>query len=161
MKYSELISYIKKSNQPNKEQIKAKIINQTKKKSINLLTVICICVLCLSLISCSIVYMFQNIPLGKDNDVPAHLMQISPLLSVKPTISKNNVISTDTDFQVTTRKSVSKNEFKDLFILSPQTEYNVTKKSGNTFIVEFNSPLSPDTVYTVKSVSNMSSKGET
>ena len=153
MKYSELINQIKASNQPDKERIKNNIYRLYEKKKTNVLAILCVVAICIGLIFGSFVYSFKVLPLGKETDIPVHLADISPISSVKPTLSKkNNIISTDTSFEVTTKTTLSTKEFKEIFNISPSAEFTVTKNLGNTFTVNFLNPLKSDTLYKIRSL---------
>ena len=154
MKYSDLINYVKFTVHPNKEKIKEKIYKRYAEKRKRKTAWLCVTVFCITLLSTGALSRIRLLPLGNESDLPNYLENSSPIKSVKPEKSySTNIIPTDTSFKVVTNKAISKNEFREIFNIEPKVNYNVTKENGNTFNVNFISPLTSDTLYTIKSMS--------
>lgn len=154
MKYSELIKMLSNSVQPDKDAIRNRVL-KTKKPTMSksqkttmfsVLSAICIIA--------GIYLAVMNVPLSKNNDIPLHLMGISPISSVTATDASNGITNTSTDFKVTTHRSMSLNEFRNSFSIEPKTEFTIKKTSGNTFKVCFENDLRLDTLYKISSLSN-------
>ena len=154
MKYSEILNYIKTSTYPDKEKIRMDIYEKHKKSRKKALKTSGVLVISILLILIGAYTFIQSVGLGSASDIPENLVKISPIASVRPTSFSGQNITLDTDLKIVTSKPCSKKEFKEVFKVSPKTNYSLIKTSGNTFTVKFENKLSPNTVYSINSVAD-------
>lgn len=149
LRFTELMS---QSFQPDKQKIKQQILQKKAKPRWAKVTAICTAaVLVIGIVAaCGYTY-FMSTPSSDVWTLPESLKGISKISSVTPTKYDGNFIKTDCGFEVTTAKAITVDEFCEAFEITPKTEFEVTKKSGNSFNINFTSALKQNTLYTLAS----------
>ena len=149
MKLKHLLETVGKSNMPDKEKIRKNVLKSGNSSPIRIISAITAAVLMLVIISGGVYFGVMHAPIASACDIPQELVGISPVTSV----SKPDCSSDTASVEVTTQKPLTKEQFRDVFSVSPKTDYTLIKKAGNLFTVKFKGRLYGNTVYTFNSMS--------
>ncbi len=151
MKYSHFIKLMKDNCKPDKEQIYNDIISQKSNSWIKVFAIVCAAVLLIGIVGTGAYYGISSMKRGEENHLPDELYEVSPITAITATQTKGDAVLVNTAFEITTKDVHSAKDIYEFLEISPKTEYNVKKTSGNTFNVTLKEALKENTLYKLSS----------
>lgn len=151
MKYKDLINLSKETVMPDKVSISDSILRTKNRNKFKTAAIVIISILSVIVISTAA---YMLLPVSKKNELPYDFNTISPICAVEATKTDGEYITQSSNLIITTQKGMSASEFYNICHISPKIDYIAKRINGNTFKIEFESPLEENTVYNVSSMYN-------